>query len=299
MSSDCPGPWRVSFHGGHSGEFCDHGEGALEELVLAAVAAGCPAYGLTEHAPRIEPRFLFAEERALGWDVAHLERLFDRYARRVDALAAQYGDRIVLFKGFEIEVVPRARYVEVMTGLRREHAFDYIVGSVHYVDEVIIDYTRAEFDRAVAHCGGLEALAVRYYETLAEMAAALKPEIIGHFDLVRKQAADEASVSTSRVRAAACAALDSVKEHGGILDVNTSGYRRGLGRPYPAPWVVRAARERGIPFTFGDDSHRPSEVAADLGSARQYLLDLDVREIVAFARGPNGLEKRPVSLLDP
>lgn len=299
MSSHCSSPWRVSLHGGHSGEFCDHGEGTLEEIVLAAIATGCSTFGVTEHAPRMESRFLFAEEHALGWDVPYLEQLFARYARRVDALAAQYADRITLFKGFEIEVVPQARYVEVMTGLRRDHAFDYIVGSVHYVDEIIIDYTRAEFDRAVAHCGGLEALAVRYYETLAEMAAALKPEIVGHFDLVRKQAADEASVSTSRVRAAACAALDVVKEHGGILDVNTSGYRRGLGRPYPAPWVVRAARERGIPFTFGDDSHRPSEVAADLDTARQYLLDLDVREIMAFARGPNGLEQRPISLLDP
>ncbi|HNR33050.1 MAG TPA: histidinol-phosphatase [Candidatus Hydrogenedentes bacterium] len=298
MSSDCLSPWRVSLHGGHSGEFCDHGDGTLEDVVRAAVAVGCPVYGLTEHAPRVESRFLFAEEREMGWDVPYLEDLFARYARRMDALAAEYADRIVLLKGFEVEVVPKSRYVEIMTGLRREHNFEYIVGSVHYVDEVIIDYTQAEFDRAVARCGGLEALAVRYYETVAEMVVALRPEIVGHFDLVRKQAPDEASVSTPRVRVAACAALDTVRDCGGILDVNTSGYRRGLGRPYPAPWIVEAARARGIPFAFGDDSHRPSEVGAGINDVREYLLSLGVTEIAVLARGRAGLEHRAVSLLD-
>src|SRR5438045_1413741 len=40
-----PENWRVSLHGGHSGEFCDHAEGTLREILTAAVAAGYHTFG--------------------------------------------------------------------------------------------------------------------------------------------------------------------------------------------------------------------------------------------------------------
>ncbi|HEX6202492.1 MAG TPA: histidinol phosphatase, partial [Thermoanaerobaculia bacterium] len=52
-------PWRVSLHGGHSGEFCDHATGTLAEVLEAAVAAGYAIFGVSEHAPRSDPRFLY------------------------------------------------------------------------------------------------------------------------------------------------------------------------------------------------------------------------------------------------
>lgn len=291
--------WRISLHGGHTGEFCDHAEGALEECVQAAIAKGFTVYGITEHGPRGEDRFLYAEERELGWDMAYVEAQFGRYAARVGKLRETYADRIALLKGFEAEVVPAASYVVRTRALRERYSFDYIVGSVHWVDEIIIDYTRAEFDRAVAHCGGLENLAVRYYETVAEMVERLRPEIVGHLDLVRKYAPDEPGVSTPRVRAAAFAALDVIAGCGALLDVNTSGYRKGLGRPYPAPWLVHAAAQRGIRFTLGDDSHRPAEVGFGFAEARQYLLDHNVTEIAAFLPAAQGIERRNVPLVEP
>ena len=288
--------WKCSLHGGHSGDYCDHAEGKLEEFVDAALARGCKVYGFTEHGPRKEDRFLYREERELGWDAAHLDAVFVQYASHVETLKRAYAGRIVLLKGFEAEVVPRACYEEVVKSLRARFDFDYIVGSVHWVDEIIIDYTLAEFERAVDHCGGLEQLAIRYYETVAEMVERLRPEIVGHLDLVRKYAPDELAVDSPRIRAAACAALDVIASRGGLLDVNTAGYRKGLGRPYPAPWLVRAAAERGIGFTLGDDSHRPSEVGYGLTEARTYLMDLGVKEVAVLFPAESGIERRATPL---
>lgn len=277
-------PWRFSLHGGHSSAYCDHAYSSLEEMVEAAIACGYHTFGITEHGPREHPEHLYEEERAMGWTVATLEQKFEAYAQEVDRLREKYAGQISLLKGFEIEVPPVCSY-DYTRELRERHKFDYIVGSVHWVNGHIIDYRRQDFDAAQAAAGGLEPLAIQYYEQVAEMVRALQPEVVGHFDLIRKNAPDEASVSTPAIQAAALEALTEVREAGSLLDVNTGGYRKGLGRPYPAPWVIRAATDLGINFCFGDDSHRAEEVGAGVDEARIYLLQAGVEEVVCIGRG--------------
>ena len=288
--------WKVSLHGGHSSAFCDHADSPLEEIIEAAIAAGCPIYGIAEHAPRVEAHRLYDEERAMGWDLATLDRMFTEYAATLDRLIPRYADRIMLLKGFEAEVIPEDRYVELMLGYRERLGFEYIVGSVHWVAGEIIDYRQEHYDRAVEACGGIEGLAVRYYETLAEMARRLRPEIVGHPDIVSKLAPSEAAVSTPKARAAAMAALEAVREAGCILDVNTGGYRKGFGRPFPAPWFVQAAHAMGIPFCFGDDSHRAAQAGAGIREARDYLLGLGVPTITALMREGGEIVRRIIPL---
>jgi len=269
----------------------------LREVIEAAVACGYHTFGVTEHAPRIEARYLFAEEIALGWDVAKIVADFEAYSQALPRLAEEFAGRIAILRGFEIEVVPPDRYVTVMAGLRARFGFDYIVGSVHWVDDVIIDYTKAEYDRAVAAHGGVEALAVRYYEAVAEMVAALKPEVVGHLDLLRKFAGEDPAIETPAVRRAAERALGPIREHRGILDCNTVALRKGLAAPYPAPWLVRLAHEEfGIGFCFGDDSHGPDDVGAGIAEARDYLLRHGVSEITYLAREPGGLARKTAPL---
>lgn len=289
-------PWMVSLHGGHNSQACDHASDPLEAMIEAAVARGYLVFGVTEHAPRIEPERLFPEERALGWDISTLERLFAEHMARLDRLREAWADRITLLKGMEIETVPLGRYPEVMRDLRERYGVQYLVGSAHYVEGHIIDYTFEEYEKAVERFGGPEPLAVRYYQTVAEMADALRPEVIGHLDLPRKWAISEEACATPAIRKAAFEALETIREIGAILDVNTGGYRRGFGRPYPAPWIVREAHRMQIPFCFGDDSHAVDQVGAGIEEARRYLLEQGVDRITYLEPNGGGLERRTVSL---
>jgi histidinol-phosphatase (PHP family) len=288
--------WRVSLHGGHSGEFCDHADDTLEALLEAAVEAGMAVYGVTEHAPRLSGAYLYPEEVERGRSVASLAQTFGRYAERSRELQGRFAGRLAVLRGFETEVVPEDRYAEYMLRYREHYGFDYVVGSVHHVLGECIDGPRAWFAPAVAKCGGVEPLAIRYYEAVGAMIAALKPEVLGHFDLITKNAPG-AETETPGVRRAAQAALELARAANCILDVNTAGYRKGLGRPYPAPWVVEMAREMGLGFCFGDDSHRVGEVGAGMEEAREYLLSLEVRVITVLERGASGLVRREVPLL--
>jgi len=290
-----PSPWRISLHGGHS-TFCDHADDPLEDIIQAAIAAGCPTYGIAEHAPRVEPHRLFQQELELGWDVATLERIFTEYAETLHRLADTYADRITILKGFEIEVVPEDSYVDLMLGYRERLGFEYMVGSVHWVGGHIIDYTPECFQASVDACGGLEACAIRYYQTLAQMIIDLKPEVVAHFDLMKKLAPSEESVTTPKARTAALDALDQVRQHRLILDINTSALRRGFATPYPAPWILEAAHDMGIDCCFGDDSHRVSEVAYGFDESRQYLLSHGINHITTLRRETTGLGKENIPL---
>ncbi len=264
--------WRASLHGGHSGEFCDHADGTLRSILDAAQAAGYRTFGVTEHAPRFGDRFIYPEERAMGWGVAQLEALFDAYATTLNVQAATLRPGLRVLRGMECEVVPAADYAARMFELRERYRFDYWVGSVHHVDEEQIDGPVEYFEQGVRRAGGLDALAVAYYRTVAHMVEALQPEVVGHLDLVCKHAPAHRFEESADVVAAARDALDVIAGTGSILDINTAGYRKGLGRPYVAPWLLAEARERGIGVCFGDDSHRVTEVGAGLDEAREYLL---------------------------
>ncbi|MBI4559486.1 MAG: histidinol-phosphatase [Candidatus Hydrogenedentes bacterium] len=277
-------PWKVSLHGGHCGEFCDHGRGTLREVLEAAVRFGFHTYGVSEHAPRLGAEFLYREEVAMGWDVAKIEHDFEAYAAVIGGLAEEFEKRLAVLRGFEAEVVPTESYAAIMLGYRARFPFEYLVGSVHWVNGIQIDGPRDKFAQAVERHDGLERLGVHYYEAVAEMVESLRPEVVGHLDLVRRNAGTFGPVDTPAIRKAAEHTLEVIGAHGCILDVNTAGYRKGLGTPYPAPWLVELANRMGLGFCFGDDSHGPEDVGAGIDEARDYLLKNSVRTITYLTR---------------
>ena len=291
-------PWKVSLHGGHSGEFCEHAKDRLEQVLEAAASAGYHTFGVSEHAPRSQERFLYANEREKGYDIERLSREFEAYAPAVRKLARDFEGRLTVLCGFEAEVIPTSAYREEMLGHRRRFGFDYMVGSVHYVDEITIDGPRPDFERALAARGGLEPLAIAYYEAVAEMVDALRPEVVGHFDLIRLNAGPQAPLDTPPIRRAAARALEAVRAWDAILDVNTAGYRKGLGMPYPAPWLIEAARAMDIGFCFGDDSHGIAQVGQGIEDARQYLLENQVSHVTILTREDGEIARRRVELAE-
>lgn len=284
-------------HGGHSREYCDHASSPLRDMLDRAVELGMTVFGMSEHCPREEDRYRYDTEREMGWDVARLQANFETYAEESRKLVGEYADRIMLLRGFEIEMVPPEGYAERMRHFREVHAFDYMVGSVHHLDHTLFDGGPDLFLQSLEeHGGDLEAMAVHYYDRVREMVETLRPEIVGHFDLIRKDAEKHGTVDTPKAHEAALETLEVVKECGGILDCNTAGLRKGLGTPYPRPWFVEQALRMGIPFCFGDDSHCVDHIGAGILEARQYLLANGVNTITRLVRRDGAIDRETVPL---
>jgi len=156
------------------------------------------------------------------------------------------------------------------------------------------------FLKAIEVFGSIEALAVRYYETIAEMIEALRPHVVGHLDLIKKNLRSAGLtpdvLETPRIRQAIENTLDAAREYNVILDLNTAGWRKGLGEPYPTSALIRKAHERGIGFCFGDDSHRAEQIGAGIEEAREYLLNSGVPTVTVLTKEAGEVVRKVVAL---
>ena len=253
-----------SYHGGHSGEFCRHAKDSLADVVERAIAAGFSHYGLSEHAPRFRTEDVFPDETDLGPD--GLQAVFHKYAQEAVRLRDAYRDRISLLVGFETERLPPGDWARRMRDIRASAPFDYIVGSVHDIDGMVIDVSPERTAAIAETLGGREAMQIRYFDALAELVATLKPEVVGHIDLIRKFDRPVADFVPSVMRAIE-PVLEAARDAGSVIDVNCGAYRRGYGPVYPLPAILKRARAMGIRVTLGDDSHGVATVGVGLDAS--------------------------------
>jgi histidinol-phosphatase (PHP family) len=228
-------------------------------MILSAIDNSLTTFCLTEHMPR-SSRDLYPEEAASGASEASLTRLYDDFIREASRLRQTHGSRINLFLGFECEWISagdslaRAQQLLERYGARSNPAapgLDLFVGSVHHVHGIPIDYDHEMYASAVAQSGGSEEkLFADYFDAQEAMLAALKPPVVGHLDLIRlKSAEPDGSLRRwesvwGRVRRN----LELVRSYGGVLEVNTSGLRKGLKEAYPMGEICEVSL---ILFHFG------------------------------------------------
>jgi len=274
-------PW-FSYHGGHSGQFCRHAKGELDAVVERAIEAGFTHYGLSEHCPRYRSDDLFPGEEDLG--PTGLIDAFNAYAAHARALRERVGDRLQLLVGFETERLPPEDWVTRMRALREQVAPDYIVGSVHDVQGHVIDFSAEKTRDIATQLGGTEQLQGLYFDALSELVQALRPEIVGHIDLIRKFDGPSASFSP-RIMRRIDDTLEVVRQTGGVLDVNCATFRRGLGPVYPLPEILARACQLGVGVTLGDDSHGAHDVGIGLEASMAAIAAAGYREVCYFERG--------------
>jgi histidinol-phosphatase (PHP family) len=248
-------PSLISLHGGHSGQFCCHAEDRLEEIVCAYIEKGFKSVGITEHIPPVSDQMRYPDEIKLGLTARDLYLRFARYFTEVKRLKAVYQSKIHIHAGMETETY--TGYLPHVKQLIHEFKPDYIVGSVHHVDDICFDYSRKEYDRAVRHYGSHEQMYLRYFDLQFEMINNLHPFVVGHFDLIRIHDLEgyEQRLLSPVIQERMLRNLHLIKKLGLVMDFNLRPLARGEKEPYLAPSLLTMIKTLGIPVVPGDDSH--------------------------------------------
>lgn len=232
--------------------YCD-GQNTPEEMVLAAVGQGFSSLGFSGHSYTPFDKSCSMSESGTA-----------AYRKEVSTLKGLYRTQIELFLGIEWDY-----YSQIDRG-----QYDYTIGSVHYLQGdsgkfYCVENTPEEMQEAVnLLCGGdgLK-LAKRYYALLAEMALKNRPDILGHFDVLKKLNSGNRffDEDSARYRTAALEAVDAAAEAGCICEINTGGVYRGYRKdPYPSPFLLKRMAEKGVPVILSSDAHDPGALGFQL-----------------------------------
>ena len=273
---------RISLHGGHSGQFCDHARDTLAEIVAAYHGAGFECVGLTEHMPPFDDGGLYPDEAELGRTAVWMQERFAAYVDEARRLARAYEGRMRVLVGMETEWY--AGCGEWVARLRQRHGIDYVVGSVHHVRGVCFDFSRESYGQAVSLCGGLAAMHADYFDAQLDMMQTLKPEVVGHMDLIRLHDPDYTrTLAQPAVRERVVRNLEWVRESGAVLDVNARALLKGQPEPYVCRPIMEAAAEMGIRFAYGDDAHGVADVGFGFERVAALLAEVGAQSLKVCA----------------
>jgi histidinol-phosphatase (PHP family) len=253
---------------------CGHAQGRPGSYVERARQLGLAEVGFADHLPLLHLR---DPHLSMGLEELPL------YLEEVQELRELYPD-IPIRLGIEADYVPGEleRLRELLSG----RPFDYVYGSVHYLDGWGFDDPR--------YIDGyrgrdLRRLYLRYFEVLGDAAECGLFDILAHPDLIKKfgfrPPGDLSELYEDCLLRVAASGL--------AVEVNTAGLRKPAQEIYPHPDFLRRCRELDIPVTLGSDAHAPEEVGRDFEPAALMLEEAGYEEIAVF----EGRRRRMVPLL--
>jgi len=211
-----------------------------------------------------------------------------KITRELDALRAEYGNRVVIGKGIEVCYQPER--MDFILDFLAHHHFDVVLLSVHWA-----------FDRPVHRLELFDGVDLAtYLRTYLEAVAAATAEIacmkrsghqpfhiLGHLDFARRYAHrhwgfDGPLDAPDLVDAI----LTNCLEAGLIPEINTSTLRNNISAPMPGPQVVkRYAELGGTCMSLGSDAHSPQYVGQDFTKALAIMRDAGLHELAVFREG--------------
>lgn len=152
-----------------------------------------------------------------------------------------YASQVKILIGFESEWIRPSTLPLIIDVLNKYH-FDFFMGSVHHTHTIPIDFDRATYEKARDAAGGTdEKLFLDYFDSQYEMLQALRPPVVGHFDLVRllSDHRDTSFEGMDGVWDKIHRNLKFIASYGGVLELNSAGLRKGLAEPYPCSPVCQ------------------------------------------------------------
>ncbi|OQX86621.1 hypothetical protein B6D60_05860 [candidate division KSB1 bacterium 4484_87] len=246
---------------------CNHASGAMIEYVRSAIRAGLESMGFSDHNPLVpgyESRFRMAI------------REMDIYLRTISALRERFNGTIEIKLGIELDYV--AEEEDFLRDFITRYPFDYIIGSVHYLRHL----TKNEYVylNEIPIGEGKKYFPI-YFEKIQKAAESELFDVVAHFDLPKKfwgKMSDEEYQLAEN-------ALKTISRKELTLEINTSGLRtNGVNETFPGKELISLARENGIQFVLGSDSHSPADVGSHLAEAVNILKESGVENIVSFEK---------------
>ncbi len=178
--------------------------------------------------------------------------------------------------GLEVDYIPGRE--EEIRDIIRQNEYDYIIGSVHYLNGWGFDHPDYrdrynEFD--------IDDIYGQYTSLLIKLVQSNCFDVVGHIDLI-KIWGHRPRKRTSRYYFEPV--LKAIQKSGMAVEINSAGLRKPVEEIYPAANLIEMMFAYNIPIVFGSDAHSPEQLGLGLAEAYRSARQAGYRYFVRFKR---------------
>lgn len=238
-----------------------------EDMIAAAKAAGLDGICFTDHLdydfPSDPPNLFLLDS--------------DEYEQAMLALKKKYEHIFPILHGIEIGIQQHLH--ERLQTVVRSHDYDFVICSSHAIDGKD-PYYRTFFAGREEH----EAYR-RYFESILENLEGFSDfDVYGHIDYVVRYGPNTNQFFSYDAYADILdAILKKLIDMGKGIEINTGGFKYGLGHPNPCEDILRHYRSFGGEIiTIGADAHEPQHVAYDFAKVPSILREAGFTHYTVF-----------------
>lgn len=254
--------WDTHMHSQYSGD----SKAPQEDMISAALTKNLGGICFTDH---------------LDIDYPDEPELFlldlPNYAASVAALREKYQDRLPVRFGIELGL--QTHLAALHEDILSQYPFDFVIGSSHLIHGQD-PYFPVFFEGRTEESCYLE-----YFESILENIRAFDDfDVYGHIDYVVRYGPNRnAFYSYEKYKDVIDEILKLLLSKGKGIEINTGGFKYGLGHPNPTEEIIARYRELGGEIiTVGSDAHQPEHVAFDFEKVPELLKNAGFRYFTIF-----------------
>ena len=203
----------------------------------------------------------------------------DEYFETMPRVRDMYSSSLPILIGIEIGLQPHLAGKH--KALTESYDFDFVIGSSHVVHGVDPYYGKYYEGR-----GEREAY-MEYFESILENIKAYNGyDVYGHIDYVVRYGPNRnANYSYQEYSDIIDEILKALIDRGRGIEINTAGFKYGLGHPNPTEDIIKRYRELGGEIiTVGADAHAPSQIAWDFDKVPGILKSCGFKYYTVFKK---------------
>lgn len=262
---------KADFHV-HS-EFSSDGKSTMEEMINQAIRLGLETICFTDHMD-----YDYPSNNKYTFELKTVE-----YIEKLEAMKERYRSQIEILTGIELGIQPHV--IDNMNSLINKYPFDFIIGSVHVVDQIDPYYPEYWMN------GSEEEGILKCFKAIREGCEIYQGyHVCGHIDYIIRYAPSSKvnykEYSYSNYSDIIDEILKTILKHGKGIELNSSGYKYGLGHPHPKTEILKRYKELGGEIiTIGSDAHLPEHLCYDFERAADLLKEIGFNYYTIFKEG--------------
>lgn len=254
--------WDQHMHCNFSGD----SDALPEDMIKAGIAHGLSGICFTDH---------------LDYDYPEEPNIFllnfDNYFKVLSDLKEKYADKISVNIGIELGLQTQAAGQNL--AVAEKYPFDFIIGSSHVVNHMDPYYPEffAGRDEDAAY--------MEYFESVLEnINSGVDFDVYGHIDYVVRYGPNKNAFYTyEKFKDIIDEILTQLISKGKGIEVNTGGFKHGLGHPNPTEDIIKRYRELGGEIiTMGADAHVPEYVSYEFDKTAQIIKNCGFKYYTVF-----------------